>query len=70
VSANASQKEEQTRQVALKQSLAEEGLDVTLPGRRISPGRLHPDTRILRELYRVFAEMGFQVFRSRAGGKR
>jgi phenylalanyl-tRNA synthetase alpha chain len=28
-------------------------------------GRLHPDTQILRELYRVFAEMGFQVYRSR-----
>jgi phenylalanyl-tRNA synthetase alpha chain len=52
-------------QAALKRSLDEERLDVTLPGRRIPLGRLHPDTQILRELYRVFGEMGFQVYRSR-----
>ena len=53
------------RQAALKRSLEQEQLDVTLPGRRVAMGRLHPDTQILRELYRVFAEMGFQVYRSR-----
>jgi phenylalanyl-tRNA synthetase alpha chain len=56
---------EELRQAALKRSLEEEQLDVTLPGRSLPLGRLHPDTRILRELYRVFAEMGFQLFRSR-----
>lgn len=56
---------ETLRQAALKRSLEQEQLDVTLPGRRIPLGRLHPDTQILRELYRVFAEMGFQVYRSR-----
>ena len=56
---------EELRQAALKRSLEEEQLDVTLPGRSLPLGRLHPDTRILRELYRVFAEMGFQIFRSR-----
>jgi phenylalanyl-tRNA synthetase alpha chain len=50
---------------ALKRSLDQERLDVTLPGRRLPLGRLHPDTQTLRELYRVFGEMGFQVFRSR-----
>jgi phenylalanyl-tRNA synthetase alpha chain len=40
-------------------------LDVTLPGRKIRPGRLHPITRTMREIYRVFAEMGFQVYLSR-----
>ena len=38
---------------------------MTLPGRPLIPGRLHPDTQMLRELYRVFGEMGFQVYRSR-----
>jgi phenylalanyl-tRNA synthetase alpha chain len=56
---------EQMRQAALKRSLEQEQLDVTLPGRRVPLGRLHPDTQTLRELYRVFGEMGFQVFRSR-----
>ncbi len=56
---------ESLRQAALQRSLEQERLDVTLPGRRIPLGRLHPDTQILRELCRVFGEMGFQVFRSR-----
>ena len=49
----------------LAKSIASEKLDVTLPGRPIVHGRLHPDTQMLRELYRVFGEMGFQVYRSR-----
>ena len=58
-------KAEQMRQAALKRSLEQEELDVTLPGRRLPLGRLHPDTQIQRELFRVFGEMGFQVYRSR-----
>ena len=53
------------RQAALKRSLEQESLDVSLPGRRTPVGRLHPDTQTLRELYHVFGEMGFQVFHSR-----
>jgi phenylalanyl-tRNA synthetase alpha chain len=56
---------EEMRQAALKRSIEQERLDVTLPGRRVPLGRLHPDTQILRELYRIFGEMGFQVYRSR-----
>jgi len=58
-------KSEQVRQAALKLALQVDRLDVTLPGRRPALGRLHPDTQILRELYRIFGEMGFQVYRSR-----
>lgn len=49
----------------LRQSLGAEGLDVTLPGRNIPLGRLHPVTQTLRRIYAIFAEMGFQVYRSR-----
>ncbi len=45
--------------------MTQERLDVTLPGRPPAQGRLHPQTRTLREIYRIFAEMGFQVYRSR-----
>ena len=38
---------------------------MTLPGRPAARGRLHPTTQTLREIYRVFGEMGFQVYRSR-----
>lgn len=50
---------------ALQRSLETERLDVTLPGRRMVRGRLHPTTQTLRRIYQIFAEMGFQVFRSR-----
>ncbi len=49
---------------AQARSLVSDAVDVTLPGRRPRPGRLHPATRTLRELYAIFAEMGFQVYRS------
>ena len=48
----------------LKQSLSSERLDITLPGRGVSHGRLHPSTLTLRKIYRIFAEMGFQIYRS------
>jgi phenylalanyl-tRNA synthetase alpha chain len=53
------------RQAALQRSLQAERLDVTLPGRPVPHGRLHPVTRNHREIYRVLAEMGFQVYLSR-----
>jgi phenylalanyl-tRNA synthetase alpha chain len=40
-------------------------LDVTLPGRRPSRGRLHIITQTMRDIYRVFGDMGFQIYRSR-----
>jgi phenylalanyl-tRNA synthetase alpha chain len=48
----------------LAQSLSSERLDVTLPGRDVAYGRLHPITQTLREIQKIFAEMGFQVYRS------
>ena len=50
---------------ALEASLAADALDVTLPGRPPRRGRLHPSSLILRRIAAVWAEMGFQVYRSR-----
>jgi phenylalanyl-tRNA synthetase alpha chain len=58
-------KDESLRAAAQSQSLVSDRVDVSLPGQRPRPGRLHPATRTLREIYRIFAEMGFQVYRSR-----
>jgi len=60
----------EARRAAIVQSAQDEALladrvDVTLPGRLVLPGRLHPATRTLREICAVFADMGFQVYRSR-----
>jgi len=63
--ANLAEKAEKLHKAALTLSLNEDRLDVTLPGRVAPRGRLHPVTQTLREIYRVFADMGFQVYRSR-----
>ncbi len=60
-----SEKASLVKENALSLALASQALDVTLPGRVVPRGRLHPDTLILRELYRIFGEMGFQVYHSR-----
>lgn len=48
----------------LEASLAESALDVTLPGRPLPQGGLHIITQTLRETYRIFGDMGFQIYRS------
>lgn len=53
------------KESALLASLANDKLDVTLPGRPAVRGRLHPATQILREIYGIFADLGFQVYRTR-----
>ncbi len=45
--------------------LVREAVDVTLPGRPLPLGRLHPITQTLYEMYDIFAEMGFQVYQTR-----
>ena len=36
-------------------------LDITLPGRKSSPGTIHPVTRVTREITELFTAMGFQI---------
>src|SRR5262249_35460849 len=57
--------EKKDKERALERSLSAEGLDVTLPGRTMPRGRLHVATRIMREIYSIFADLGFQIYRSR-----
>lgn len=59
------EKEALLKNQLINQSLAGEKIDVTLPGRRPVSGGLHPTTQTLREIYRVFGDMGFQIFQSR-----
>jgi phenylalanyl-tRNA synthetase alpha chain len=53
------------KQAALKRSLSEEKLDITLPGRPIRHGRLHPSIQAMQRILDILAEMGFQVYTSR-----
>jgi phenylalanyl-tRNA synthetase alpha chain len=50
---------------ALQKNLTSEAIDVTLPGRPVPRGRLHLSTKTLREIYAIFADLGFQIYRSR-----
>lgn len=59
------EKSKEIKNAALTKSLAEEKLDVTLPGRTKHIGRLHPSTQQLRRVLAILAEMGFQVYTSR-----
>ena len=57
-------KAREVRRLALERSLSESQLDVTMPGRPIRRGRLHPSTHQLRRVLAILAEMGFQVYTS------
>ncbi len=46
---------------ALADKLANEKVDITLPGRRPRAGHLHPVTLTLREIKKIFMRMGFDV---------
>jgi phenylalanyl-tRNA synthetase alpha chain len=52
---------ERIRSRALERRLAEEALDVTLPGRGLGTGGLHPVTRVLERIETLFRSMGFAV---------
>ena len=56
---------ELVKSTALAKSLQEEQLDVSLPGRAVRHGGLHPATTTLRRMLGILAEMGFQVYTSR-----
>src|ERR1051325_4976085 len=53
------------KEQALNASLTANPLDVTLPGRPPTRGRLHIATQTMRQIYSIFADMGFQIYRSR-----
>ena len=42
-------------------SLSGDALDLTLPGRPVRLGRLHPISRTIREITRIFLSMGFEA---------
>ena len=50
------------RETNLSQQLEIDDLDVTLPGRPCTTGHLHLTTQTLRRIYKIFQEMGFQVY--------
>jgi len=54
----------QLRGSALTERLAAEAIDVTLPGRPIRRGNLHPSIEAMAEIADIFREFGFVVYES------
>ncbi|MCZ6554943.1 MAG: phenylalanine--tRNA ligase subunit alpha [Candidatus Dadabacteria bacterium] len=44
-----------------KRAIAEEKIDVTLPGRNVSLGARHPVSQVMEEIVTIFERMGFEV---------
>ncbi len=56
--------EERSQEVARQERLAalgQEQLDITLPGRTIPRGHIHPISQTIRDISRIFRLMGFQT---------
>ncbi len=53
------------KSIEMEKAFAAGAIDVTLPGRPAPRGRLHPTTQSLRRIYQIWADMGFQVYRTR-----
>ena len=56
-----SAKESELEKKELASKLANEKVDITMPGRKPQAGHLHPVTLTLREMKKVFMRMGFDV---------
>ncbi|MCM2130736.1 phenylalanine--tRNA ligase subunit alpha [Larsenimonas rhizosphaerae] len=54
-------KKDQLNQVAMSARLASETVDVTLPGRSVPAGGLHPVTRTLERIEQLFTHIGYHV---------
>ena len=59
IEASLQQRRDALQQNKLAQKLAAESLDVTLPGRGLSAGGLHPVTRTLERIEQLFHSLGF-----------
>jgi len=55
------QKIQLLREDQLAGAVGAEVLDITLPGRLMPAGRLHPITQTINEIHEIFVSMGFQV---------
>ena len=55
------EKNELMKKAALEQKLKDETIDITLPAKEISKGKLHPLNTVLDDMIDIFTSMGFDV---------
>jgi phenylalanyl-tRNA synthetase alpha chain len=56
------ERQEQVKADELARKLAGEQVDVTLPGRPVSLGRVHPSTATIREICSILDHLGFEIY--------
>ena len=54
-------KKEELESLAIAQRLEEERIDVTLPGKRVKIGNIHPLTQIIEQIEDIFIGLGFTI---------
>jgi phenylalanyl-tRNA synthetase alpha chain len=54
----------EVKDAEMEASLQKDAIDVTMPGRVPARGGLHVVTQTLRDIYRIFGDMGFQIYRT------
>lgn len=54
-------RQDEVRENELTLRLASEPIDVTLPGRPVKIGTLHPVTQLIREASKIFSHLGYQT---------
>lgn len=54
-------KSHQLKEEKKKKAIAEERIDVTLPGRSVPVGAKHPVSQVMEEIIGIFEKMGFEV---------
>lgn len=55
-------KEESLKKIELQKTFEKEAIDITLPGKKLEVGTLHPITLVKNELIEAFSSMGFNIF--------
>ncbi|MBS4191547.1 phenylalanine--tRNA ligase subunit alpha [Bacillus sp. FJAT-49705] len=61
IAAGIEEKQKHLEEAAVQEKLALEKIDITLPGRPVKTGNLHPLTRIVEEIEDLFIGMGYTV---------
>jgi phenylalanyl-tRNA synthetase alpha chain len=56
------ERQEQVKAGELAKKLAAEQVDVTLPGRPVQLGRIHPSTATIREICGILDHLGFEIY--------
>ena len=54
-------KQQELEQAILQQKLASQQIDVTLPGRHVPAGTMHPLSRIIEQIEDIFIGMGYEI---------